>query len=252
MNSDLLKDVSILLVEDNELNRLVASTIVQNYGARVTEAENGQEAVEIMKSNIFHLVLMDLHMPIMNGQEATRYIRENISSSIPIIALTANAVKGENDNCIASGMNDYLTKPYKESDLIQKISNWLNKESDIADCNETSVTRLYDLSLLESIGKGNRDFITRMLNLFIEQVPTSIEEIKQAFQYDDLPKIKSIAHRIKPSIDNMGISNLKSEIREIESLAEAGNKNERLSDLIRILDCTITKVIKQIKLNEVF
>ncbi|PWT94985.1 MAG: hypothetical protein C5B52_18885 [Bacteroidetes bacterium] len=251
MNSDLLKNVSILLVEDNELNRLVASTIVQNHGARVTEAENGKEAVEILKSNIFHLVLMDLHMPIMNGQEATRYIRENISSSIPIIALTANAMKGENDNCIASGMNDYLSKPYKEEDLIQKISSWLHKESDKSDCNGSAIIKLYDLSLLESIGKGNREFITRMLNLFIEQVPASIDEIKQSYQNNDLPKIKSVAHRIKPSIDNMGIASLKSEIREIEALAETGNKNERLSDLIRMLDCTLTKVIKQIRLNEI-
>ena len=250
MNSDLLKNVSILLVEDNELNRLVASTIVQNHGARVTEAENGKEAVEILKSNIFHLVLMDLHMPIMNGQEATRYIRENISSSIPIIALTANAVKGENDNCIASGMNDYLSKPYKEEDLIKKISNWLHKEEDKEDGNGSSISKLYDLSLLESIGKGNRDFITRMLNLFIEQVPVSVEEIKQAFQDNDLPKIKSVAHRIKPSIDNMGIGNLKTEIREIESIAESGNKNEKLNDLIRLLDCTIAKVVRQIKQNE--
>ncbi len=253
MNSKLLHNISVLLVEDNEMNRLVASTIVQNHGASVTEAENGKEALELLQTDTFHLVIMDIHMPVMNGLEASRYIRENISASIPIIALTANALKGENDNCIASGMNDYLTKPFREEDLIRKISDCLriNMDSEtVAEVMDVNDSRLYDLSMLESVGKGNREFITRMLNLFIDQVPVSVNEMKEAFESQNLPKIKSIAHRIKPSIDNMGIISLKEKIRNIESIAGQGKGNEELKDLIDVLDNTISKVIAQLVANE--
>lgn len=253
MNSNLLRNISILLVEDNEMNRLVASTIVQNHGASVTEAENGKEALELLQTDTFHLVIMDIHMPVMNGLEASRYIRENISASIPIIALTANSLKGENDNCIASGMNDYLTKPFKEEDLIKKISDCLriNMDSEMtADGMDGNGLKLYDLSMLESIGKGNREFIIRMLNLFVDQVPASIHEMKQAFESQNLSKIKSIAHRIKPSIDNMGIVSLKEKIRNIESMADQAKGNEELKELINLLDKTISNVIAQLVANE--
>ena len=195
MNSDLLKDVSILLVEDNQLNRLVASTIVQNYGARVTEAENGQEALDILKTNAFHLVLMDLHMPVMSGQEATRYIRENISSSdLPIIALTANALKGENDDpCIASGMNDYLSKPYREEDLIRKISNCLKENPTRKnDTVNGSLKINYTTSHCWKALARETGIYNPHVASFCEQVPVSVAEIKQAYETNDFPKIKSV------------------------------------------------------------
>src|SRR5581483_565812 len=115
----------ILVVDDSEMNRIIAMTILHEYGVGITEAMDGLLAITEMKQRSFDLVLMDMQMPIMDGLEATRYIRANINTAIPIIALTANTAKGEKEKCLLAGMNDYLNKPYEEDALIQCIKKWL-------------------------------------------------------------------------------------------------------------------------------
>ena len=124
-NATPLKGKHILLVEDNELNRLMAATVLNNYGASVSEVVNGLEAVAAVRDHSCDLILMDIQMPLMDGREATRAIRNDIDKEIPIIALTANANKVEMDFCLAAGMNDYVTKPFKEEHLINVICRWL-------------------------------------------------------------------------------------------------------------------------------
>ncbi|WP_431209256.1 response regulator [Puia sp. P3] len=115
-----------MLVEDNEMNRLVARTVLNNYGADIREAVNGLEGVETLRREHFDLVLMDVQMPEMDGLEATRKIRLEIDAAIPIIAFTANAIKGDTDKCLAAGMNDYVSKPFEEARLIRTIACWLD------------------------------------------------------------------------------------------------------------------------------
>ncbi len=107
------------------MNRLLATTILNHYGAQVHEAVDGKDCIDRMLATQFDLVLMDMQMPVMDGLEATRYIRQHIDASIPVIALTANAITGESDKCTAAGMNDYLSKPFEEKDLVQMIAHWL-------------------------------------------------------------------------------------------------------------------------------
>jgi CheY-like chemotaxis protein len=126
--------VKILLVEDNYMNRMVAQNSLQYFNCKVTEAENGIEALEILKSQNFDIILMDIQMPEMDGIEATKIIRNEFKLKTPIIALTANAFKTEIKNCKKVGMNDYVTKPFEESVLIETISKNLNN---IANKNET-------------------------------------------------------------------------------------------------------------------
>ena len=95
MLSKALKDISILLVEDNEMNTLLASAILQRTGAAITEAANGMEAIDLLKKRAFDVVLMDLHLPVMNGFDTTRYIRESLKLEVPVIAITANVINGE-------------------------------------------------------------------------------------------------------------------------------------------------------------
>ena len=125
LDPGMLKNKRILMVEDNPLNRLVARTVLKSYGVIVTEANNGQEAIDLLKSNSFDLILMDVQMPVMDGLQATSIIRADISLDIPIIALTANALKGEQDRCIDAGMNDFVTKPFEESTLVQTLLKYL-------------------------------------------------------------------------------------------------------------------------------
>lgn len=122
---EILRNKKILLVEDNPLNRLVVRTVLKIHGIAITEANNGQEAIDQMTSNRFDLILMDVQMPMMDGITATKIIRSEISGDIPIIALTANALRSELDHCIAAGMNDFVTKPFDETTLIRVLLNYL-------------------------------------------------------------------------------------------------------------------------------
>jgi CheY-like chemotaxis protein len=122
-----LKGISLLLVEDDSFNQIVAVDTLESLipEIKITIAENGLLACEKAQSEKFDIVLMDLQMPELNGYEATEKIRQ--FSSIPIIAMTADALKTDNDKCLAVGMNDYISKPFEEANLIDKIYKQVNK-----------------------------------------------------------------------------------------------------------------------------
>ena len=239
----------ILVADDNEMNRLVATTILKEYGVLVTECTNGEEAVEATASGIFDLVLMDIQMPVMDGFEATREIRNTLHSNLPVIALTANAIKGENEKCIKAGMNDYLNKPFEERELIELISKWLGSNLPDTDAKpvELSGTGLFDLSKLKGIANGNEAFVKKMIQLFIDQTPPSVAAMEAAYRANDFEAVSKIAHRIKPSIDNMGIISLKSNIREIELQAVEFQQSERLIQLIDHVKRVIGMVVESLK-----
>jgi CheY-like chemotaxis protein len=120
-----IANAKVLLVEDNELNRLLAYTILTQYGALVTSAENGAIAIECLRKQKFDIVLMDVQMPVMDGITATRIIREEMKNDVPVIALTANAIKGKKEEYMQAGMNDYIAKPYNEEKMIAVyLSQW--------------------------------------------------------------------------------------------------------------------------------
>ncbi len=127
--SNTFNDVQILLVEDNLINQKVASYTLTKQGAQVEIANHGKEAIMMIEKKKYDVILMDIHMPEMDGFEATRYIRNNIKESInktPIIAMTASALVSERARCLASGMNDYISKPFQAKELYEKISLQLN------------------------------------------------------------------------------------------------------------------------------
>ena len=250
----ILESKRILVADDNDMNRLVAATVLKNYGATILEAANGQQAIDIISNHSVDLVLMDIQMPVMDGFETTQYIRDIMQSKIPVIALTANAISGENEKCLAAGMNDFLSKPFKEDEFVSTISRWLGKEVSItvAPVKEQSNNGLYKLDMLEKISRGNEAFVNKMIDLFIQQTPSAVSEIKEAYEAGDFAKVKAVAHKMKPSIDNMEIVSLVSDIRQIEALASQGKRSAELGILISKLDEVIEKVVtdllqKQIK-----
>jgi PAS domain S-box-containing protein len=124
-DQSLLQDKKILLVEDNKVNRLIANTILTQFGIHVTEAVNGEIAVEILRKTSFDLILMDMQMPVMDGVTATIMIRKEISTTLPIVALTAHALKSEQSRCLEAGMDDFLSKPFTEEKLLNMILKYL-------------------------------------------------------------------------------------------------------------------------------
>jgi len=237
------KGKKILLVEDNEINRLVARTVLNNYGADIREAVNGLEGVETLRREHFDLVLMDVQMPEMDGLEATRKIRLEIDPAIPIIAFTANAIKGDTDKCLAAGMNDYVSKPFEEARLIRTIACWLETPR----CAPPSANPLFDLTRLNTISKGNQTFVNKMINLFLDEVPHFTEEMLTAYTSGNFDFIKKTAHRIKPTLGNLGINALKDDIQTIEDLAAGQNPSGHLLELLRRTNGVVINVAGELR-----
>ena len=125
LSNDNLKGINVLLVEDHKINQVYATSILEDHGINVQLAENGKEAIDLLMKQEYDIILMDMQMPVMSGIEATQMIRINLKLDTPIIALTANALTGESDKCFEVGMNDFVTKPFKDIDLLNKISKFL-------------------------------------------------------------------------------------------------------------------------------
>ncbi|MBK8667956.1 MAG: PAS domain S-box protein [Saprospiraceae bacterium] len=247
-----LKGVRILLVEDNDMNRYIASQSLKHFGCDVLEALNGRDAIEKLGRHKFDIILMDIQMPVMDGVEATRYIREHISKSLPIIALTANAFKKDIDQYMSIGMNDYVTKPFEENILFNTLLNHVTRKlpSEKAGSDEAKKESLYNLQKLDEISRDDVSFVHKMVIIFVEQTPLSIAEMKIALSNGDMETVSKIAHRIKPGIDNMGISSLTSVIREIEAKGKSSNPNiDKMWDLVRITEETLDKVIESLRIE---
>lgn len=246
-----LRNKTILITDDNQMNRLLASTILKNYGADIIEASNGEEATKIVQSEEPDIILMDIQMPVMNGYEASKIIRRD-GYAMPIIALTANAVRGESEKCLNAGMNDYMAKPFKEEELLRILANCLavEKYQKNKHLNKENIQEMdhsyFDLTSLNEISHGDEEFINKMLELFTEQAALTIAEIKVAYENNQMEQVKKIAHRIKPSIDSLGIRLLKEDIREIEKSADVYGQSDKLYRLIEKVENILTKVIKEI------
>jgi PAS domain S-box-containing protein len=245
VDSKILFDKKVLLVDDNQMNRLVAATILSNHGAIITTAQNGKEAVEILEKIPFHIVLMDIQMPVMDGVEATAIIRSKISKELPIVALTANAIKGDNDKYLAAGMNGYLSKPFIEKDLLNMVALWLNKIESVkfAFSDSTSADKLYDLTILQNIGRGDNEFVDKMISLFIAETPAKLIAMEQSYRLHDYKAMSEIAHQIKPILDNLGIFSLREPIRIIEKTGQQELNNTDIPLLLKTLRTTISLVI---------
>ncbi len=249
VNTSILAGKSVLIADDNEMNRLVASTILKHFGATIEEAQNGLEAIDLLRKLSVDIVLMDVQMPVMDGLRATKEIRSTLKSLVPVIALTAFAVKGDSEKFIGAGMNDYLSKPFEENQLLTVVTKWLEKGVQVSSTEKTTAgdTPLFDLSKLEQIAKGNEGFMHKMITLFLDQGPASVSEIKAAYEAGDFEKIAKVAHRMKPTIDNLGILLLKEDIRDMEKHAAVYGRSALLETLVTKLETVIGAVATALK-----
>jgi PAS domain S-box-containing protein len=207
----------VLLVEDNEYNRLLAKTFLANAGLNVTEAENGAEAVEKVKSQTFDLILMDVQMPVMDGFEATKLLREQLRLTTPIIALTASAINGEKQKCLAAGMNDYLTKPFYEEELLMLVHDWVLGAHSTSESGEVSTVStsmpvpgaptvaLYKLDMLLDTARGNQKFVAMMIQTFINGTYAALRDLSHALEIGNTAALQSIAHKLRPSLVHLQI-----------------------------------------------
>ncbi|MFE3871114.1 response regulator [Flavobacterium sp. ZS1P70] len=233
INPDFLKNTNILLVEDNELNQLLAVKVFAKFDKTIDIADNGKIAIDKIEKNNYDIILMDIQMPEMDGIELTKYIRTHFGakSKIPIIALTAHATSIEEKRCLDNGMNDYLSKPFDFNELIEKIYHNLmnaNNNSFIDEVNqEINTPKLVDFTYLNEFAEGDAAFIQKMVDLFMQNLPLALEIILNSNQMDDIKILKAEIHKLKSSITLLGIVPASKSIEIIENEIEVNPFGEK-------------------------
>lgn len=250
INQALLKGKKILVVDDNEFNRLVATTILEQNEMLTITAKNGEEAIRAAKDHSLDLILMDVQMPVMDGIMATKVIREELQSKIPIVALTAFAMKGDREKYLSLGMDDFLAKPFQEKDLLNLISRLLiGSQPEITNFTDVVAPSksLFSLEELENIARGNTEFMDKMIQLFHTSVMVSAEQAMKEFEKGDFDQVRKLVHKIKPSIKMLKIQEISEEVIEIEKEIVEQQKSERMIYLMNHLDQVLHLVAKDLK-----
>lgn len=231
-----LKGLRILVAEDNHYNRIVAVETLELMlpGISVSTAENGQEAVQKVEENDFHLVLMDVAMPVMDGLEATRRIRALPApkNKIPVIAFTASVIQSEIQKCEAAGMNGYVPKPFKDNELLGALYKVVaknppdgfkspdeyapakNPPDDSKSSDEYSPA---SLDFLEQLTGGNPERIRKYLGLYLESAQTSLPKIESALAVNDPDGLRRAVHTLKPQLKMVGLQQTADLAADIES-----------------------------------
>jgi len=209
----------ILLAEDNAVNRKLATLLLDKLGYRTDTANNGVEAVLAFDEQRYDLILMDCFMPEMNGFEATREIRarEKNGRHTPIVALTASAQKGDREECLAAGMDDYLTKPLHENDLVKVLGRWLRESppDDVLDAEA--------LERLREMPSGGDSLIREVAALYLSDSLMRLEAIRNAVERHDAAAIADAAHALRGSSANVGATRVQNLAGKLEEMGRSGN-----------------------------
>jgi len=200
------KDKKILLVEDNSVNRLVATNMLEQLNYQVDIAENGQEAVDKCKINNYNLILMDIQMPIMDGVEATRQIRRGENKDTPIVAVTANNQEMNLKTYFAAGMNDCLGKPVAIENLHSIVDQYTLSTTTTEEL--STDLPIFDAEQAKSIAIGNVAILKIIIEKFLEDTPKQLDKLNFAFKNNNIKEIERITHSLKGSARSVGASRL--------------------------------------------
>jgi CheY-like chemotaxis protein len=229
-----LSEYTILLVEDNDINRLYAGSILKTCGCKIEMAENGLVALGKLKANKIDLILMDIQMPVMDGFEASKAIRfgDPDTRNIPIIALTANATPKIIERCMASGMNEHLAKPFTPDELFGLLEKYLT----IKPAKPNGDAKIYqrefsivDLSFLARVSGNDPTFIKDVVSSFLFSTPQLLNNIKEAMVKTDSLEMARNVHKLKPSLTMLGLTKTK----ELADYLEAELMGQNLSEYIQ-------------------
>ncbi|HMF98225.1 MAG TPA: response regulator [Vicinamibacterales bacterium] len=212
----------VLLVEDNIVNQRVAIGLLERRGHRVTAVGNGREALEQLETARFDIVLMDLQMPVMSGLDATVAIRERervTGNHIPIVAMTAHAMAGDRERCLAAGMDGYLSKPVDPQLLFAAVEQ---PSAPVAGSTLTAAPAIFDLDALLSRVGGDRQLMIEVIRLFLEDCPTRLKNIAVAMEANDGSAVRAAAHALKGSAGSLGAVAVYDTASALEQLAAEG------------------------------
>jgi CheY-like chemotaxis protein/HPt (histidine-containing phosphotransfer) domain-containing protein len=216
----------VLLVEDNAVNQLLALRMLERHGHQVTVASNGRQALASLDTESFDLVFMDIQMPEMDGFEATAAIRaweRDTGRHLPIVAMTANAMKGDREACLAAGMDGYVAKPVSTEALLNVMAAVLpTKRAAPAPVDEIPATDTFDVNdFLERLG-GDRELLGQLVDLFLTESPPQLAAIRRAIEEGDRDALRRAAHSFKGMISNFGASKGVALTCRLEEMGRAG------------------------------
>ncbi len=228
----------VLLAEDNLVNQEVALAMLDNLGLSYETVTNGADALDILQRQHFDLILMDCQMPTMDGFQATMAIRQSeqgTNQHIPIMALTANAVSGDRERCLACGMDDYLSKPFTQEQLTTMLAEWLpsaeapqvdvTEEAETATAQETIYHEL-DPRAIENLRALRAGLLLKVLDIWLEESPRLLSQIQQSVAEPDFPVLLRAAHSLKNSAANLGARRLAQLCLQMEQKARQENPHE--------------------------
>jgi CheY-like chemotaxis protein len=246
----------ILLAEDNPINQEVAIGMLRNMGYRPHAVSDGKKVLQALMHNTYDLIFMDVQMPEMDGYEATAAIGIKYGESRPyIIAMTANAMAGDREKCLAAGMDGYVSKPVSTEEVSKAIIEKFGGDNFVLVENEKvtpSVSkaepyrRQIDLTNLHEIAGGDPGFMTGIIQKIIARLPGSLKEITRLTEEQDWKGVKAAAHSIKSASGYSGSQALRATFQQIENIAESETGLDQLPALIQKADELSFEVIREL------
>lgn len=263
-----LGDLRILLVEDNKVNQFVTSETISKWGTglQIEVADNGQQALDKLREQEFDIILMDVQMPVMDGHTATKKIRQEFAppkADVPILAMTAFATAGEADRCIASGMDDYIPKPFNPKNLYNKIAeltgrlfgDLINMKKEIPeeakDIHEESP--IINLRYLDTLAQGDEALRHQMLQVLVDESPDDLSKLRDLLNKKDWDRFASAAHKFKSSATFVGNKYLEKQLKTMELMARDRTQVNLLNDMLTEVEEIFDKallLIREILHNE--
>lgn len=250
-----VKKVKVLVVEDIALNQLLMKTILEEFGFDCDFASNGKIAIEKLQEQSYDIVLMDLQMPVMNGFEATDYIRNTLHCDVPIVALTADVTTVDLAKCKAVGMDDYISKPVDERLLFNKIillvrKPLLNHGNKSKDDTQMPAGPCINLDYLTRTTRSNAALMMEMISLYIDQTPLYIQAMKNGVEVKDWVAVRAAVHKMIPTFSIVGISNeYEVMARKIHELSDSNNPGEEIRALVTQLDTICMKACVELSME---
>ncbi|MEL7119269.1 MAG: ATP-binding protein [Bacteroidota bacterium] len=241
-----LENARVLVVEDNMMNQKLISKILEKWNCSFDLATSGKEGVAYSQTLKYDAILMDVHMPEMDGCEASKQIRadqNNPNQEVPIIALTAAALTEERNRVFDAGMNDFLTKPFSPNSLKGVMMKWIETEK-IGEAKNGHHEGLapIDLSYLEELGDDDPDFVKEMIGAFLADIPASMESIQNAFSDRNQEQLYHLSHKLKPNLMIMGMNK---EGKYCQIIETAANSDQCDWEMVKLNMDLLSKGIKE-------
>ena len=243
--------MKILLAEDNEVNRKLATALLEKYGHSVVVTKNGREALDALEREKVDLVLMDVQMPEMDGFEAIRAIRvreRRTGGHLPIIAVTAHAMLGDRERCLSAGADDYVTKPIRTPQLLAAMDRLRKRKIDPGSAQPAvtaPATNALDIAAALERVEGDRELFEELARLFAEECRKNIPEIRRALERYDAQLLERLAHTMKGAAANLGAKNVSEAAFALEKQARSGaldHAGESIENLQQEIDRLLPEI----------